>query len=98
MVDDAIRMKGDADNTSENVDRFFRACGSCAWSASLSSWVAILVTSSFNTPKPIIRAMPLSLSDFYSRSGEEGGLPATATNLYYANSWLGLQAFVKLII
>ncbi len=81
----------------KNVDRFFRACGIvCLVGVVIIVGCLILVTSSFNTPKADYTTMPLSLSDFYSRSGEEGGLPATATNLYYANSVVGFTGFVKI--
>jgi hypothetical protein len=39
---------------------------------------------------------PLSLPEFYERSGHEGGLPVTATNLFYARSTVGFRGMIRL--
>lgn len=39
---------------------------------------------------------PLSLSEFYSRSHQSGGLPTTATNLFCAYSNVGFTGFVEI--
>jgi hypothetical protein len=48
-----------------------------------------------NSPKADYTVTPLSLIDFYNRSGVSG-VPATATNLYYAHAQAGFSGFVEI--
>jgi hypothetical protein len=45
-------------------------------------------------PHAKFTAEPLSLHEFYERSGHQGGLPAKASNLFYAHSNAGFTGFV----
>ena len=79
------------------VSDFFRACQvACLilFVLVVGCYVAFYI--GINTPKAKFTTEPLSLSEFYKRSGHLGGLPTAATNVFYVGSRVGFTGFVNL--
>jgi hypothetical protein len=78
------------------VDNFFRGCHVvCLVGIVLLIGLCFLAKRAFDTPEADFTTAPLSLSEFYNRSGRAGGLPVTAMNLYYASAHRG-HGFVSM--
>jgi len=79
-----------------NANDFFRACQVlCLIGVVLVVGCYIFGRIALNTPKTDYTTTPLSLSEFYRRS-HHGGLPVTATNLFFASAQRGFVGFVDM--
>lgn len=79
-----------------NAKDFFRAC-QIVGIAGIVLIIGLYIFGQWdlNTPEADFTITPLSLSAFYNRSSHSG-LPATATNLYYASAHRGFVGFVDM--
>ncbi len=79
-----------------NTNDFFRACQvACLVGVVLVGGCFIIGKIGLDTPKTNFTTVPLSLREFYDRSGSDG-LPTTAANLFYAKAQRGFIGFVDM--